>query len=579
MNILSKIGAACCMLFLFVAFAFNASAQTTIIGPANGGNFELGSTFAANNWIEVNTTPVTPTNRWFVGTVSTGSAFTGNRAYISNTAGATYNYDVNADSRVAFYRDITFPAGEPIITLTFTLRVVGEGSYDGLQVALCPTSTSITSSNSTGTGTFASLLPLYSGATVLGTSPAYFSTGDPNGITVTISVPSSFAGTTQRIVFSWRNDTSFGTNPPAAIDDILLTSAAPITYTATALGGLWNSPATWVGGVVPPAGNDVVIPAGSTVTVNQVLNYRDLTVNGNLHFTTVTTTAPIHTVERDLTVGATGNLYWSNASAALNQINIGRDLINNGSINAVTGIITFNGTGNSQISGSGTFEGTGGRGIIRALLAANNGTFTLNQTQNITVTQQINNVTNNFITNGRLRIDNAVDVFQSSVSQVITTAMGSGYTTAPVIAGVGSVAAANWAAGATGVGAVRINAGHQYVSLDAVSSSIAPTHTSFNVVNPGDGKLWLHVGPVGTIGTAFAGTGLTPLVTGLGPQFFYNGALYSCVTSGAMTAAQVQAAMPISTTLNDVITIGAATFRCVGAAATVSYWAGTTIFL
>jgi len=49
------------------------------------------------------------------------------------------------------------------------------------------------------------------------------------------------------------------------------------TYTATAAGGEWTDPATWVGGVVPPSaggGDVVVIPAGSTVTItNQTVTF------------------------------------------------------------------------------------------------------------------------------------------------------------------------------------------------------------------------------------------------------------------------------------------------------------------
>ncbi len=57
---------------------------------------------------------------------------------------------------------------------------------------------------------------------------------------------------------------------------VALTSEAA-TYTATAAGGEWTDPATWVGGVVPPnagAGDVVVIPAGSTVTItNQTVTF------------------------------------------------------------------------------------------------------------------------------------------------------------------------------------------------------------------------------------------------------------------------------------------------------------------
>ena len=57
-------------------------------------------------------------------------------------------------------------------------------------------------------------------------------------------------------------------NPPAAIDQVNLVANTSTTITSVQ-GGLWNSPATWSGGVVPPAQSDVTISAGHIVTQNQ----------------------------------------------------------------------------------------------------------------------------------------------------------------------------------------------------------------------------------------------------------------------------------------------------------------------
>ncbi|MBS4028932.1 MAG: InlB B-repeat-containing protein [Ignavibacteriales bacterium] len=56
-------------------------------------------------------------------------------------------------------------------------------------------------------------------------------------------------------------------------------SAGGITSTTT--GGNWGSSATWVGGVVPGAGDTVTIAAGATVTVNGSFESKTLTLNNS----------------------------------------------------------------------------------------------------------------------------------------------------------------------------------------------------------------------------------------------------------------------------------------------------------
>ena len=138
-------------LLLLAGCLFQVSfAQTTIIGAANGGNFDLGSTFTANGWTEVNGTSP---NKWFVGNVPTG--FTGNSAYVSdNATGTTHNYAVGSPNTTHFYRDVMFPAGEPNVVLSFQWKGMGEGAlttlFDGLQVSLAPVATTVTANVATG---------------------------------------------------------------------------------------------------------------------------------------------------------------------------------------------------------------------------------------------------------------------------------------------------------------------------------------------------------------------------------------------------------------------------------------------
>lgn len=53
--------------------------------------------------------------------------------------------------------------------------------------------------------------------------------------------------------------------------------------TSTAAGGNWNSSSSWMGGVVPQTTDDVIISAGSVITVNVTDSIRNLTVDGTLN--------------------------------------------------------------------------------------------------------------------------------------------------------------------------------------------------------------------------------------------------------------------------------------------------------
>jgi|GEM_PF-1867322 len=187
-------------------------AQTVLVNPNAEGGFELGTDFAANGWTVDNGAQ---TNQWFVGTVPLSP--NNNAAYISNDFGTSWNYTNTSTSVVHFYRDITFPAGETDIQLSFWIKGIGESSFDRLRVYLVPTTTT----------------------PVAGTELSSGQVGQANyslqneWIKVGIQIPASAAGTTQRLVFSWRNDNSLGTNPPIAIDNISLISQVPYNLSGT----------------------------------------------------------------------------------------------------------------------------------------------------------------------------------------------------------------------------------------------------------------------------------------------------------------------------------------------------------
>ncbi|MEI6882285.1 MAG: hypothetical protein WCK82_13265, partial [Bacteroidota bacterium] len=526
-------------------------AQTDRI-PVSDGAFSNGASFAANNWSVSN--GATPNHQWLVSSAhGLGAPFAGNAAFVSDN-GTAYNYTPANNSNIFFWRDVTVPAGESIMNLTFNWNLQGESSWDLWQVFVGPTSiTPVGNNTHPGSGTTNVPAPI-TGATYVGNGSLLAGIQTFSG-----SIPASFAGTTFRVFFSWKNETG-GSQPPAAIDNIRLTSALPANFTATAQGGLWNDPATWVGGVVPAAGNDITIPAGSTVIVNQVLSYRDLTVNGNLFWNGTFAT----TLTGNFVVNAGARVNMLSTGGAGQQINIAGNMTNDGLIDAYFGTLFFNGAGNSQLSGSGNFQSVGGRGIVRNLFTQNNGTFTLNQTQNITVTSQLSNTANNFISNGKIRVDNAVDYLVNRPLVISLTAMGSGYTTAPVVLGQ---AVSPWvASGAAAAGTRYYNGTNVYLCTTAGTfGASAPANTAPATEGNGTATV-LWVGNLGNIGNAFQVTAVTA-----GIQYYCGNNLYICTVAGTPSAT----APPVH--VSGTAVSGTATFAYVGTVAKVSLnYNGTT---
>lgn len=109
---------------------------------------------------------------------------------------------------------------------------------------------------------------------------------------------------------------------PAVKEEPVILKSGMATIVSTAIGGDWNDPNTWVGGVVPTVGDDVEIVAGATVTLTSNESCDNILINGTL------------TVSSSFKLDMHGN--W----------------INNGTFNAGSGSIEFTGTANATISGS-----------------------------------------------------------------------------------------------------------------------------------------------------------------------------------------------------------------------------------
>ena len=211
-----------------------AISQTTLLSPTGDGGFENGATLAANGWQAVNA----PTDGWVAGSVAGASAGT-NSAYITTNTATGTPWAYSQFSQIChLYRDITLPPGEAHVTLSFKWKAYGEGTttsdWDNLKVFVAPTSVTPASGYTAISSTYQVSGP---GAT----SGMYkFS---PSSGTVysseTIVSATLTAGTTYRLIFSWKSDGSTIGNPPASLDEISVVSRALVPADAAPI---WITP-------------------------------------------------------------------------------------------------------------------------------------------------------------------------------------------------------------------------------------------------------------------------------------------------------------------------------------------------
>ncbi|QEE50471.1 T9SS type B sorting domain-containing protein [Flavobacterium alkalisoli] len=196
----------------------------------------------------------TQPNQWVVGTAVSNSPTSS--LYISNDSGTSNAYTNNSSSTVHAYRDIAIPAtgvGEAI--LQFDWLAMGESCCDYLKAWIVPVTytptpgTMITTTNSGGIqygGNF--------NQSSSWTTETYIFDASP------------YQGQTLRLVFEWRNDGSVGTNPPAAVDNVILqilTCPAPVDLLSSGMQGTSFVELSWT-----PVGSEtqwevVVQPMGT----------------------------------------------------------------------------------------------------------------------------------------------------------------------------------------------------------------------------------------------------------------------------------------------------------------------------
>jgi hypothetical protein len=147
---------------------------------------------------------------------------------------------------------------------------------------------------------------------------------------------------------------------------VIRTEASLTFIFSTAPGGLWSSPSTWVGGVVPGPDDDVTISPGSAVVIDNVVTVASLTVGINGGFSPgLLTFHPSvgHSlrVTGNLTVSVVGILTTpSSGTVTTHTITIGGNLTNNGILDLSTNSnqagagLVFTGASNNTFSGGGS---------------------------------------------------------------------------------------------------------------------------------------------------------------------------------------------------------------------------------
>lgn len=236
------------LLVVFSLMCIAAQAQTVVALDPNGqGGFESGTTLAANGWNVITGPGV---NNWQC--AATPGPFSGSRcAYVSNN-GTTWSYTNNSTSGPVFWRDIAIPAGVSSINLSFYYKTNGENSsppnnWD--QLLVYHTTTANTPVNNAPLNTTST----WTGGTLIFASSTQGAS--PPWTLVTASLPLTYAGTTLRLVFKWKNDGFLGSPPPAAVDNIQLTYVLPVPCTG-----------------VPPAGTVVGSPVTSCAAFSSNLS-------------------------------------------------------------------------------------------------------------------------------------------------------------------------------------------------------------------------------------------------------------------------------------------------------------------
>ena len=229
-----------------------------------------------NSWVMAN-----GANAWTIGSATNNG---GSRAlYISNDGGAHNTYNNSATTISYAYRAFDM-ADTGDYTFSYDWKAYGEGSWDFLRVWLAPGDATLTAGaypdedmEDGDTDTPAGWFDLNPAGGKLNLDSTWNTVVD----SVHITTPGRYF-----LVFMWRNDGSLGTNPPAAIDNIVVNNggslfcAAPVIDTVLAgetsiLMGFSSEAETFEVAIVEGQWNEPL--AGDTVITDTFYTFNGLT--------------------------------------------------------------------------------------------------------------------------------------------------------------------------------------------------------------------------------------------------------------------------------------------------------------
>lgn len=210
-----------------------SAAFHTLMAPATApfaDDFEAG-----NNWMFINGNL---TNAWSYGEAAHNGEGT-HAIYISNDGGATNAYTNSSAALV--YAVKTFILEEGVYTFRYDWKANGESSYDYLRVALIPDSIELVASTSVPSGLSTTAFPAAWHAIPLDGGEKL------NGVTewqtVTTSNLNVPAGA-YKVVFLWKDDTSTGSQTPAAIDNFSISKITCLPVAELVVSDITASSAT-----------------------------------------------------------------------------------------------------------------------------------------------------------------------------------------------------------------------------------------------------------------------------------------------------------------------------------------------